>query len=109
MKVEELYTLMKNNSVEFTGKCCDCSCNVILKARIENENTIVEGGAIYKPPSSWNYQDDYIFKCDQCYSKDSKFYPNTEVFSRIVGYMRPTSQWNNGKKAEFFIRSSFNV
>ena len=24
-----------------------------------------------------------------------------ECYSRIVGYFRPTSQWNNGKKEEF--------
>jgi len=25
----------------------------------------------------------------------------TEVFSRIVGYFRPVSSWNKGKKEEF--------
>ncbi len=24
-----------------------------------------------------------------------------EVYSRVVGYFRPTKQWNKGKKAEF--------
>lgn len=24
-----------------------------------------------------------------------------EVYSRVVGYFRPVSQWNNGKRAEF--------
>ncbi len=31
----------------------------------------------------------------------------TEVFSRIVGYLRPVSQWNDGKKAEFKMRTTF--
>lgn len=31
----------------------------------------------------------------------------TEVFSRIVGYLRPVSQWNEGKKAEFELRTTF--
>jgi len=31
----------------------------------------------------------------------------TEVFSRIVGYLRPVSQWNDGKKAEFKMRKVF--
>jgi ribonucleoside-triphosphate reductase len=31
----------------------------------------------------------------------------TEVFSRIVGYLRPVSQWNDGKKAEFKLRTTF--
>ena len=31
----------------------------------------------------------------------------TEVYSRIVGYLRPVKQWNNGKKAEFHNRRTF--
>lgn len=34
---------------------------------------------------------------------------NTEVFSRIVGYLRPVSQWNEGKKAEFKMRTTFDT
>ncbi len=30
-----------------------------------------------------------------------------EVYSRIVGYLRPVSQWNNGKKQEFQKRKTF--
>jgi len=32
---------------------------------------------------------------------------DTEVYSRIVGYLRPVSQWNEGKKAEFKLRTTF--
>ncbi|HOP62930.1 MAG TPA: anaerobic ribonucleoside-triphosphate reductase [Spirochaetota bacterium] len=28
-----------------------------------------------------------------------------EVYSRVVGYFRPVSQWNNGKRMEFSERS----
>ncbi len=31
----------------------------------------------------------------------------TEVYSRIVGYLRPVSQWNDGKQAEFMRRRSY--
>ena len=31
----------------------------------------------------------------------------TEVYSRVVGYMRPIKQWNKGKKAEFIDRLTF--
>jgi len=31
-----------------------------------------------------------------------------EVYSRIVGYFRPVSAWNEGKKAEFELRKTFN-
>ncbi len=32
-----------------------------------------------------------------------------EIYSRIVGYLRPVSQWNDGKKAEFKLRKNFNA
>ncbi len=33
----------------------------------------------------------------------------TEVYSRIVGYLRPTKQWNVGKKEEFKLRKGFRL
>ncbi|MCB9497788.1 MAG: ribonucleoside triphosphate reductase [Fibrobacteria bacterium] len=33
----------------------------------------------------------------------------TEVYSRVVGYLRPVDQWNEGKQAEFDIRSTFDL
>jgi anaerobic ribonucleoside-triphosphate reductase len=32
-----------------------------------------------------------------------------EVWSRIVGYLRPVDQWNDGKQAEFNIRETFSI
>jgi len=32
---------------------------------------------------------------------------NCEVYSRVVGYLRPVDQWNDGKQAEFKIRKTF--
>lgn len=33
----------------------------------------------------------------------------TEVYSRVVGYLRPVSQWNKGKKSEWKDRRDFEV
>ena len=33
----------------------------------------------------------------------------TEVYSRVVGYLRPVKQWNEGKQAEYGNRRSFKV
>ncbi|GBC63682.1 ribonucleoside triphosphate reductase [Desulfonema ishimotonii] len=33
----------------------------------------------------------------------------TEVYSRVVGYLRPIRQWNNGKQSEFEKRKNFSV
>ena len=30
-----------------------------------------------------------------------------EVYSRVVGYLRPVDQWNTGKRAEFADRKTF--
>lgn len=32
-----------------------------------------------------------------------------EVYSRVVGYIRPIDSWNEGKKAEFNDRKVFNI
>lgn len=42
------------------------------------------------------------FSCPKC-GEDS------EVFSRVVGYIRPVRQWNEGKKTEFATRKTFIV
>jgi ribonucleoside-triphosphate reductase len=41
-------------------------------------------------------------KCNVCQEE-------TEIYSRVVGYLRPVKQWNNGKQAEFDIRKTFKV
>jgi len=42
------------------------------------------------------------FTCPKCNA-------TCEVYSRVVGYLRPINQWNNGKKEEFRMRKSFKV
>jgi anaerobic ribonucleoside-triphosphate reductase len=46
--------------------------------------------------------------------EDGKIIPKSkrqkcEVYSRVVGYLRPVDQWNNGKKQEFRERKTFMV
>ena len=41
-------------------------------------------------------------KCSTCDS-------DTEIYSRVVGYLRPVGQWNNGKQTEFAMRKTFKV
>jgi len=40
--------------------------------------------------------------CEHCGSE-------CEVYSRVVGYLRPVKQWNNGKKEEFRERKTYHV
>lgn len=32
-----------------------------------------------------------------------------EVYSRVVGYLRPVANWNDGKKAEHRLRKFYNL
>ena len=32
-----------------------------------------------------------------------------EVYSRVVGYIRPVEQWNDGKQEEFHDRKLFSI
>lgn len=32
-----------------------------------------------------------------------------EVYSRVVGYIRPVSQWNDGKQEEFALRKTYKI
>jgi ribonucleoside-triphosphate reductase (formate) len=40
---------------------------------------------------------------------ENKERTKTEVYSRIVGYLRPVSQWNEGKQAEWDERKTFKI
>ena len=50
-------------------------------------------------------------KCKSCHEADSvlRNFQKTEVYSRVVGYIRPVAQWNNGKQAEYADRKEFQV
>ncbi len=43
-----------------------------------------------------------VAECPRCHEE-------TEIYSRIVGYLRPVRQWNKGKKEEFRTRKEFEL
>ena len=54
---------------------------------------------------------DAFYKCAACFKKDPALrnFRETEVYSRVVGYIRPVKQWNKGKQAEYADRAEFVV
>lgn len=48
-------------------------------------------------------------KCAACYGADPvlRNFQEAEVYSRVVGYIRPVKQWNKGKQEEFKNRLEF--
>lgn len=74
--------------------CVDCDIEITDKNK----------GARY---SKKNGVDRY--KCIDCYEKEPDIKQECEVYSRIVGYLRPVKQWNKGKISEYERRKVFKV
>jgi ribonucleoside-triphosphate reductase len=93
-----------HKEVAFEGYCHDCDAKVQISCTANTENEIiVVGGAVYKPRKR------IFLKCDTCFEKEPvlKNFEKCEVYSRVVGYLRPVNQWNKGKKAEWKERKEF--
>jgi anaerobic ribonucleoside-triphosphate reductase len=94
---------MKNTINPEKNICHDC------KKKIEIENGEIKNGV------SLTYETAdgkiTVFKCSQCFekSKELRNYQPCEVYSRIVGYLRPVRQWNEGKQEEFKDRKEFKL
>lgn len=102
--------LEQNDEVAFEGTCHDCGTKVCVVCFMnDSDDVVAEGGAIYNPKLS---MDPHIFlKCDSCFNTDKTLrkFMSCEVYSRVVGYLRPINQWNKGKKEEFEMRKEFKV
>lgn len=110
MTIERLHDLFDENSQKdslvWRGTCHDCQGDVKVEATLETDGIHIKGGSVYEPEDN-----KFIMKCDGCYDKDAvlRNYQNCEVYSRVVGYLRPVNQWNDGKSAEFSDRKMFDV
>lgn len=94
---------MKKNIKDKKCFCHDCQKEIKIK------NRKIENGFLLL------YQDGQkkinVFKCSQCYkeSPSLKNYQECEVYSRIVGYLRPVSQWNLAKQKEYQQRKEYSL
>jgi len=116
MQVRDLckfFEKAKSNKIKFKGPCHDCGKEITIKADWgEDWKMIVSGGALYYPKVGETEDDRKLFaKCPGCFEKNPTLrnYQPCEVYSRVVGYLRPVSQWNDGKQAEFGLRKTFTV
>lgn len=84
-------------------KCHDCA-----KTLEEKDGEIVGGfNLVYDN----NGEKIKVFKCEECFKKNPALtsFKKCEVYSRVVGYIRPVGQWNKGKKEEYKERQEFQV
>jgi hypothetical protein len=104
-KIEEI------GNFQTSGKCVDCGADVAINiGKLDEDGRIViVGGALYNPIESYGYPDKYVYKCDDCHTSDPKLYQKTEVYTRVVGYLRPMAQMNTGKLSEIDQREMFDL
>ncbi len=88
-------------NISIDNVCHDCKKEILIKGQ-EIENGVYltydnAGGKIN------------AFKCNDCYAKNPALtnFQKCEVYSRVVGYIRPVTQWNNGKKQEYSERTEY--
>jgi anaerobic ribonucleoside-triphosphate reductase len=84
-------------------KCHDCGKEIKI---VDKE---IKNGVLLCYNDSGNKIE--AFKCADCYKKNPALtnYKDCEVYSRVVGYLRPVQQWNKGKREEFKNRKEFKI
>lgn len=96
--MEPIKNIKKNKNY-----CHDC------KKEIEIKDEEVKNGFLL------TYKDERetftVFKCKECFEANPSLtdYKKCEVYSRVVGYIRPVQQWNTGKQQEFKDRKKFKI
>lgn len=96
----------KGKKADFSGACHDCGRDVrVVSEKTAGDGLRIKGGAVYETGVG------LLFKCDDCFGrkKTAGKHRECEVYSRIVGYLRPVSQWNSGKLAEYGRRKMLKV
>ena len=66
----------------------------------------VDGGLEHKDCEEVDYDGDKLVVCHKCKQTLGR---KCEIYSRVVGYLRPIDGWNKGKKEEFNIRKTYKV
>jgi ribonucleoside-triphosphate reductase len=102
---DELQTLYTGGTVLhlFTGEKdmpAESAKNLIRKITNNFHLPYVTLSPTFSICPSHGYLQGEHFQCPKCDAE-------TEVYSRIVGYMRPVKQWNKGKQEEFKDRKLF--
>ena len=108
MKLEDLKEDIEKGDFIYRGLCHDCKTQVEVTAKLTEEGAIeIDGGSVYKVKEG--QESIYFFKCAKCFKKDKilRDYKKCEVYSRVVGYLRPVQQYNKGKKVEYDMRKEF--
>ncbi len=102
---DSLQTLYTGGTVfhVFTGESamtCKAARNMVRKVCENFKLPYITLSPSFSVCPNHGYISGEHFACPKCGER-------SEVYSRIVGYMRPVSQWNEGKRREFMDRAHF--
>ena len=94
--------------ITFEGQCHDCGVEVSVSVKMGACGFEVTNGAVYQP---YLLDDRRFVKCRSCFdiSNDLRNFQACEVYARCIGYLRPISQMNEGKRAEVKDRKMFSL
>jgi hypothetical protein len=103
--LKSLSERLKESQFSFHAKCHDCNQDTVVEVNIYEGNADTSGGGY------WNIDGENFIKCQLCYEKDPilRNFRRCEVYSRVVGYLRPVKQWNPGKQEEYKQRKNFST
>ena len=112
MEIKEIEKQLETKEkVEYKGKCHICGKDVTVCCFRDKETgaVTIEGGAVYDPLVGTPPTKRIFLKCEDCFMDDPvlRNYQECDVYSRVVGYIRPVSGWNRGKIEEFRQRKEF--
>jgi len=89
-------------ATDVKNRCFDCKKSIKI-----NDKGIIKNGSmlIYKDGD----EKIKIYKCNDCFDKNPALtnFRECEVYSRVVGYLRPVEQWHMGKKQEYKERKEY--
>jgi hypothetical protein len=111
MILDNIKAELEKHDLLYRGICHDCGTHVEVSIVVNEKDEIeITGGAIYKIKQGFG-EEVLFFKCDECHKKERTLrnWKQCEVYSRVVGYLRPVQQWNKGKEEEYKMRKEFVV
>lgn len=93
-----------NQFAKLKGECVECGEEFTMEIERTGPNGLdIKNGAVYKTAG------EFSFKCQNCFVNNPNAGPKVEVYSRVVGYLRPVSNWNDVKQAEFKSRKMYQI
>ena len=111
--LQKFFDKSTSPKIGFKGFCHDCGHEMAIKVDMATDGKVtIEGGALYYPQVGPTQNDKKLFlKCAACFKQNPtlKDYQPCDVYSRVVGYLRPVSDWNEGKQDEFKLRSTYEI